>query len=508
MRTGYGSSLFQPRSFRPQGMFNLSSMFQPFSTHAMRERGLGYMNNAAMQPRGLGAYMPLMMSRGLFGDTQRPEHVPTGFGGMGGMGGMFGGGQQSNPIALLQQLLQQLQRPQQQTPQQMQPNLHPGMMSQQGNSAGPTRFPAFPIPELQGTAPPNTNYEADVKQLYLQQLGREADPAGLNYYVNRLRSGQTVQDIVKSMQASSENQGRSLGGTPMLTIPRPQTHTAPNFVQQQRTNEATNAAAQGGSQVATPAERAWLKEQYGYEPHIVGPGHYILEDGRPIWDTSYIANANPTGNNPANFANTAFPNPMNAMVPGSPQARAAQGTPTPTPQAAPRPTVTAPSIFPPAPAPVAAQPAPVAAAPRAPMMSPIQPPVPQPAAAQPSAAPQNPVGNAAFANQMKIMGMTPNATQVLNNPTPAWEQHFPGITAQVSPPPAPVAPPPAPVAAPSGPAGTNYAADVQQLYQQQLGRAADPGGLQYYVNALNNGASVQDIVRSMQASPEAQARKR
>lgn len=39
-----------------------------------------------------------------------------------------------------------------------------------------------------------------------------------------------------------------------------------------------------------------------------------------------------------------------------------------------------------------------------------------------------PVLNNAFANQMAIMGQTPNQTQVQNNPTPAWEQNFPGIT--------------------------------------------------------------------------------
>jgi len=49
-----------------------------------------------------------------------------------------------------------------------------------------------------------------------------------------------------------------------------------------------------------------------------------------------------------------------------------------------------------------------------------------------------------------------------------------------------------------------YLDDVTQLYQQQLGRAPDAGGLEYFMNVLQNGGSVNDVVAMMQAAPEAQ----
>ena len=50
-------------------------------------------------------------------------------------------------------------------------------------------------------------YEDDIRQLYQQQMGRDADAAGLSYYANLLQSGGSVNDIVNMMQASPEKQG-------------------------------------------------------------------------------------------------------------------------------------------------------------------------------------------------------------------------------------------------------------------------------------------------------------
>lgn len=50
-------------------------------------------------------------------------------------------------------------------------------------------------------------YEDDIRQLYQQQLGRDADASGLGYYTNLLQSGLGVNDIVNMMQASPEKQG-------------------------------------------------------------------------------------------------------------------------------------------------------------------------------------------------------------------------------------------------------------------------------------------------------------
>lgn len=51
-----------------------------------------------------------------------------------------------------------------------------------------------------------------------------------------------------------------------------------------------------------------------------------------------------------------------------------------------------------------------------------------------------------------------------------------------------------------------YIDDVKQLYQQQLGREADAGGLEYFTQQMNNGWSVNDVVNAMQNSAEAQSR--
>ena len=50
-----------------------------------------------------------------------------------------------------------------------------------------------------------------------------------------------------------------------------------------------------------------------------------------------------------------------------------------------------------------------------------------------------------------------------------------------------------------------YMDDVKQLYQQQLGREADAGGLEYFTQQMNNGWSVNDVVGAMQNSTEGQA---
>jgi hypothetical protein len=47
---------------------------------------------------------------------------------------------------------------------------------------------------------------------------------------------------------------------------------------------------------------------------------------------------------------------------------------------------------------------------------------------------------------------------------------------------------------------------IESLYQSELGRASDPGGLAYWTNALNSGASLSDIQNSFRGSQEYQAR--
>lgn len=46
---------------------------------------------------------------------------------------------------------------------------------------------------------------------------------------------------------------------------------------------------------------------------------------------------------------------------------------------------------------------------------------------------------------------------------------------------------------------------VAALYEAVLGRAPDAGGLEYYTNAINNGASAADVRASLAYSPEAQS---
>lgn len=45
-------------------------------------------------------------------------------------------------------------------------------------------------------------------------------------------------------------------------------------------------------------------------------------------------------------------------------------------------------------------------------------------------------------------------------------------------------------------------ADIQQIYQQELGRTPDAAGLQYYTNLANQGTSLQEIARQISGSPE------
>lgn len=60
-------------------------------------------------------------------------------------------------------------------------------------------------------------YEDDVRQLYQQRLGREADASGLNYYTNLLQSGLGVNDIVRMLDASPEKMGAAAGGASPMT---------------------------------------------------------------------------------------------------------------------------------------------------------------------------------------------------------------------------------------------------------------------------------------------------
>ena len=47
-----------------------------------------------------------------------------------------------------------------------------------------------------------------------------------------------------------------------------------------------------------------------------------------------------------------------------------------------------------------------------------------------------------------------------------------------------------------------YTNDLTQIYQSELGRAPDAGGLQFYQNLANQGTSLQEIARQISASQE------
>ena len=59
----------------------------------------------------------------------------------------------------------------------------------------------------------------------------------------------------------------------------------------------------------------------------------------------------------------------------------------------------------------------------------------------------------------------------------------------------------APTAAPQ-----TSSSPIESLYQSELGRASDPGGLAYWTNAYNSGASLSDIQNAFRGSQEYQAR--
>jgi hypothetical protein len=48
---------------------------------------------------------------------------------------------------------------------------------------------------------------------------------------------------------------------------------------------------------------------------------------------------------------------------------------------------------------------------------------------------------------------------------------------------------------------------VNGIYQQVLGRDADPGGLNGWLNFMANGASLSEVRRGIETSPEAQNRR-
>jgi hypothetical protein len=56
---------------------------------------------------------------------------------------------------------------------------------------------------------------------------------------------------------------------------------------------------------------------------------------------------------------------------------------------------------------------------------------------------------------------------------------------------------------PSG--GTDYSAQIAQLYQADVGRAPETAGTAYYNNLLNTGTSLSQVAQYIAASPEAQA---
>ena len=47
-----------------------------------------------------------------------------------------------------------------------------------------------------------------------------------------------------------------------------------------------------------------------------------------------------------------------------------------------------------------------------------------------------------------------------------------------------------------------YTDAINQIYQQELGRTSDAGGLQFYQNLANQGTSLQEIARQISASQE------
>ncbi len=55
----------------------------------------------------------------------------------------------------------------------------------------------------------------------------------------------------------------------------------------------------------------------------------------------------------------------------------------------------------------------------------------------------------------------------------------------------------------AGSGGAAPAASIAQMYRQYLGRNADQAGLQHWIDAYNNGTSLQDIEKGISSAPEA-----
>jgi len=70
--------------------------------------------------------------------------------------------------------------------------------------------------------------------------------------------------------------------------------------------------------------------------------------------------------------------------------------------------------------------------------------------------------------------------------------------------PAPYNPPPAPAPLAATPAATDWTQTVNDIYQQTLGRQADPSGMATYTSALNAGMTGEQLRAILANSPEGQ----
>ena len=77
-----------------------------------------------------------------------------------------------------------------------------------------------------------------------------------------------------------------------------------------------------------------------------------------------------------------------------------------------------------------------------------------------------------------------------------------------APAPAPVynEPAPAPVYNEPAPAATNWTQTINDIYQQEFGRQADPSGLASFTNLLNQGLTGEQMREALRTSPEGQSR--
>ena len=100
-------------------------------------------------------------------------------------------------------------------------------------------------------------------------------------------------------------------------------------------------------------------------------------------------------------------------------------------------------------------------------------------------------GDTSVLDRITAAAPAPAPAPVYNEPAPAPAYN----------PPAPAAPAPAPA-----PAATNWTQTINDIYQQEFGRQADPSGLASFTNLLNQGLTGEQMREALRTSAEGQSR--